>query len=365
MGWFEVYPTLSMAGSRECCTMVPMSERSEREVHILLTVSFPQALLDRIGAVSPEIKLHSNPAREAKVIPEDLLNKVEVLYTADVLPEPDQVPKLRWIQMHYAGVDHISGNPLLSEDIMVTTVSGASAPQMAEFALMSMLALGHRMPEVLRSSPAEQWAEGRYSRFQPLELRDSTVGIVGYGSIGREIARLCVQFGAHILATKHDLMHLEDPGYVPDGLGDPAADLPDRLYPPEALRSMAKLCDFIVVTVPLTPATQGMLNGEVLKAMKPTAYLVDVSRGGVIDHGALVEALNARHLAGAALDVYPIEPLPESSPLWKMKNVLLSPHLAGSSPHYLERAAELFSVNLQRYLTDRPLLNIYDAERGY
>ena len=108
-----------------------------------------------------------------------------------------------------------------------------------------------------------------------------------------------------------------------------------------------------------------MVAGEVLKAMKSSAYLIDVSRGGIVDHGALVEALNAHHLAGAALDVYPIEPLPESSPLWKMKNVMLSPHMAGASEHYLERAAELFSLNLQRYMTDRELLNVYDPERQY
>ena len=345
--------------------MFTMSDRTEREVHVLLTVAFPPGLQERIEAVSPEIKLHSNPARDVKSIPEELLNKAEVLYTIDVLPEPDQAPKLRWVQMHYAGIDHINGSPLLGEDITFTTMSGASIPQMAEFALMCMLALGHRLPEVLRSSQAEQWIEGRYTRFQPLELRDSTVGIVGYGSIGREIARLCQQFGAHVLATKHDLMHIEDTGYVPEGMGDPAADIPDRIYPPQALGSMVALCDFIVVTVPLTPETQGMLDADVLKAMKPSAYLVDVSRGGVVDHGALVEALNGRHLAGAALDVYPIEPLPESSPLWKMKNVILTPHLAGASPRYLERAAELFSLNLQRYLTDRPLLNAYDPERGY
>lgn len=345
--------------------MIPMTERSEREVHVLLTVSFPSALQEKIGAVSPEIKLHSYPAREVKAIPEELLNQAEVLYTIDLLPEPDQVPKLRWIQIHYTGADHLSGHPLAGEDITITTMSGASAPQMAEFALMSILALGHHMPEIVRSSPTEQWAEGRYSRYQPHELRDSIVGIVGYGSIGREVARLCTQFGAHILATKHNLMQLEDEGYTIEGLGDPAADLPDRLYPPEALKSMIKLCDFVVVTVPLTPETQGMLDGEALKAMKSSAFLIDISRGGVVDHGALVEALTARQLAGAALDVYPIEPLPESSPLWKMKNVLLSPHLAGASPLYLERAADLFSLNLQRYLTDRPLLNVYDPEHGY
>ena len=99
--------------------------------------------------------------------------------------------------------------------------------------------------------------------------------------------------------------------------------------------------------------------------MKPTAYLIDISRGGVVDHGALVEALNAERLAGAALDVYPVEPLPEGSPLWEMKNVILSPHVAGASGKYLERATELFAENLARYLAEKPLLNQFDTERGY
>ncbi len=342
-----------------------MTERSERKIHLLLTMTFPQPLLDRIQAVSPDLKLHITQARDAAAIPEDLLNQAEVLYTIAALPEPDQVPNLRWVQIHYAGLDHFNGNPLLSADVVFTTMSGASAPQMAEFALMSMLALGHKAPETLRSKPAEQWADGRYTRFQPTELRGSTVGIVGYGSIGREIGRLCKQFGANLLATKLNLMQLQDPGYLPEGLGDPSADLPDRIYPPEALRTMVPLCDFLVICVPLTPKTQGMVNTEILKAMKSTAYLIDISRGGVVDHGALVEALRGGRLAGAALDVFPVEPLPESSPLWEMPNVMLSPHLAGASPHYLERAVGLFCQNLQRYLSDRPLLNVYDPQRGY
>jgi phosphoglycerate dehydrogenase-like enzyme len=128
---------------------------------------------------------------------------------------------------------------------------------------------------------------------------------------------------------------------------------------------MAAECDFLVITVPLTPETRGMVGEEVLQKMKPGAYLVDISRGGVVDHGALVEALNMGSIAGAALDVYPVEPLPESSPLWEMPNVILSPHVAGSSVHYLERAGDLFIQNLRRYLDKEPLLNRYDPELGY
>jgi phosphoglycerate dehydrogenase-like enzyme len=236
---------------------------------------------------------------------------------------------------------------------------------MAEFTLMSILALGRRLPGIMADRAKKRWAEDRFERFRPAELRGSTVGLIGYGSIGREVARLCKAFGAQVLATKRDLMRPEDDGYVLDGLGDGRAELVDRLYPPQALGSMVALCDFVVVAVPLTPDTRGVIGKAVLARMKPTAFLIDVSRGGVVDHGALIEALNEKRLAGAALDVYPLEPLPESSPLWEMPGVIVSPHIAGASGQYYERAADLFAENLQRYLTGRPLLNRYDPARGY
>ena len=254
---------------------------------------------------------------------------------------------------------------LRSDSVQVTTLSGAAVSQMAEFVLMAMLALGRRMLLMLRDPQSEQWAEGRFERYSPVELRDSTVGVVGYGSIGREVARLCRAFGADVLAVKRDLMHLDQEHYSQEGMGDPQADLVQRIYPPQAVGSMAELCDFLVITVPLTPETRGMIGAKVLKSMKPEAFLVDISRGGVVDHGALIDALSNNVLAGAALDVYPVEPLPASSPLWDMPNVILSPHVAGASPRYYERAAELFATNLRRYLGEQPLLNLFDPDRGY
>ena len=128
---------------------------------------------------------------------------------------------------------------------------------------------------------------------------------------------------------------------------------------------MAGECDFLVITVPLTPETRGMVNAKVLQSMKPSSFLVDVSRGGVVDQGALVEALQDDSIAGAALDVYPVEPLPETSPLWELPNVILSPHVAGTSAHYLARGAELFAENLRRYVANEPLLNRFDPKLGY
>jgi phosphoglycerate dehydrogenase-like enzyme len=335
------------------------------EVPVIVTVDLPDRLIDRLRAVSPELKLRVYPTGEASEIPEDQLGEMEVLYTRRALPEPEQVPNLRWIQFHWSGIDPFVDHSLLRSEIQVTTLSGAAVPQMAEFVLTMMMAAGHHLPEMIEQRRNKSWAEDRFTRFRPLELRGSTVGIVGYGSIGREIARLGAAFGARVLATKRDLKTLEHTGYLPEGLGDPQAELPARIYPPQALASMAAECDFLVITVPLTSETRGLVGEAVLRRMKPTAYLIDVSRGGVVDHGALVEALNGGWIAGAALDVFPVEPLPPNSPLWELPNLIVSPHVAGTSGQYLERATELFAENLRRYLAREPLLNRYDPRLGY
>ncbi len=338
---------------------------SMADIPVLITVDMPDALLDRLRAVSPHIEIDLLPTGDASDFSEEQLGEMEVLYTRQALPEPEQVPNLRWIQFHWSGIDDFVDHSLLRSDMIVTTLSGAAVPQMAEFALTMMMSLGHHMPNMMEDQKQKIWADNKFTRFRPKELRGSTVGIVGYGNIGREIARICQALGAQVLATKRDLKTLDAGGYVLEGLGDSQADIPERIYPPQALPSMASECDFLVLTVPLTPETRGLVNAKVFKSMKDTAYLIDVSRGGVVDQGALVEALREEAIAGAALDVYPVEPLPESSPLWELPNVILSPHVAGTSGQYLERAADLFAENLRRYVANEPLLNRYDSKRGY
>jgi phosphoglycerate dehydrogenase-like enzyme len=335
------------------------------DIHVLVTLPFAEHFIERWRTISPQLKIRVRPAREASELPADLVSDAEVLYTARALPEPDEAPNLKWLQLHFAGLDHVADHPLLQSEIIITTLSGAAASQMAEYAIMAMLALGHRLPQIEADRKSRNWFEDRFDRYSPMELRGSTVGLIGYGSIAREIARMAHALGAQILAAKRDLKNLDDGGYSPEGLGDPAAELPLRIYPSQALRSMVGECDFVVVTVPLTPDTSGMVNKLVIDAMRPGAVLIDISRGGVVDHGALVAALQEKRLGGAALDVYPIEPLPESSPLWDMPGVILTPHIAGGSPKYYERAAALFGENLRRYLTDQPLLNLYSGSRGY
>ena len=335
-------------------------------IQVLITLPFPETLVAKLRAVSPRLKFHLIRAHRPEEISPELWSQVEVLYTNRVFPRPEQAPNLRWIQLHLAGADHALDAPILEKPgLVTTTLSGAAASQMAEYIVMMLLALGRRMPEFLAYQKRGEWPKDRWDRFSPRELRDSTVGIIGYGSVGRQLARLLHPFGARVLASKRDVMHPEDEGYMPEEMGDPTGDLVHRLYPPEALRSMVKLSDFVVVTVPLTPNTRSLVDAEVLAALKPSAFLVDVSRGGVVDHMALVSALRDRRFAGAALDVFPEEPLPADSPLWKLPNVILTPHIAGNTPYYDERATDLFAENLRRYLAGLPLYNRIEQERGY
>lgn len=343
-----------------------MAVENLRPVEILITLNFSENQVATLLDVSPRLKINVHPAGRVDEIPTELWERAEVLYTDRVLPTPQQAPRLRWIQLHYAGVDYALQAPILTKPgLVMTSLSGAAAPQMAEYALTMMLALARNLPGLLDHQRRADWPTQRWERFRPREIRGSTVGIVGYGSIGRELARILRPLGATILAAKRDVMHPQDDGYIPPGMGDPGGDLFHRLYPIQALRSMMKEADFVVVTLPLTPETRGMVGAEELAAMKPTAYLVHLSRGGVVDEAALLEVLQDKKIAGAALDVFIEEPLPAHSPLWKAPNLILTPHISGFSEHYHDRAAALFAHNLRLYLANLPLLNQIDLERGY
>lgn len=335
-------------------------------IDVLITIPISTPLTKPLQEVSPLLRVTVHPADSVDNIPDELWSRCEVLYTQQVIPGAKLAPNLKWIQYHYAGADALPETILEGRpNLVVTTMSGAAASQVAEYVLSMLLALAHQLPALAANQKKAEWPKDRWERFRPRELRTSTVGIVGYGSIGRQVARLLREFGATVLATKNDAMHPEDNGYTPEGLGDPNGDLIHRLYPAQALKSMLKDCDFIVVAVPLSDNTHGMLNAEVLSACKSGAYLVDISRGGIVDHTALIKALNEHRLAGAALDVFPEEPLPKKSPLWEMQNIIITPHIAGISAFYDERAIALFAENLSRYIADLPLYNIFDLKKGY
>lgn len=337
-----------------------------RKIEVLTTIPFPEAVMQKLRSLTPRVRLTLHPARKVEDIPAEVWKQTEVLYTDILMPPQELVPNLKWLQFHYAGIDFIQGSDLLQKkDLRVTSMSGASAIQEGEYILMMLLGLGHRLPELALNQGKRDWPVDRWERFTPVELFGSTVGLVGYGSIGREVARLLQPFNVKVLAAKRDAMHPTDEGYTIDGHGDPDGNYFHRLYPIEAVRSMLKECDFVVVSLPLTPATRGLVSEEEFQAMKPGAFLVHVSRGGVVDEEALLRALSEKSLAGAAVDVFRQEPLPPTHPFWTAPNLILTPHVSGFSPRYKERAGEMFADNLSRYLHDEPLMNLYEPERYY
>jgi phosphoglycerate dehydrogenase-like enzyme len=335
------------------------------KINVLVTVPFPQPLIDKLADVSPVYEI---TRREAQT-PEDLadiIGEADVLYAGPVIPVPETAPRLRWVQCHFAGIDNILNEPLYTQsEVMFTTTSGIHAVQMSEYVMMQVLAFAHRLPRMVEDQAKADWHRPRWDRYVPEELRDSTIGIVGYGSIGREIARLAQAFGMRVLVIKRDVRQIENKHYALPGTGDPLAEIPDRIYPKEALRSFLGGCDYVVLTVPLTGGTHHLIDAKALSAMRKNAVLINVARGDVVDEQALADALTREKIGGAALDVFSQEPLPPDSPLWALPNTIISPHVSGFSIHYDERATDVFAENLRRFASGEPLINLVDRAIDY
>lgn len=299
--------------------------------------------------------------------------------TADVLfswkvPStiPSETPDLRWIQLPSAGVDHIRDLPVWHSGIIITASQGIHTVPMAEHVFALTLALSRHIPPLVRAQERRQWRhDTRESHMRFGELRGKTMGIVGWGKIGDGIAHLARSFGMRVIGTRWSVMApREVPGrsdliYVDPPWVEPVDLPPDIVYPAAQLRAVLGQSDVVVVTLPLTEETRESIGSGEFSAMKRGAIFVNVGRGQVVDEASLVDALQSGKLAGAGLDVFASEPLPATSPLWNMANVIVSPHVGGMSTMTRERAARLFAVNLARYLDGVPLLNAVDRARGY
>ncbi len=342
---------------------------NEETITILVTAHFLPAWLERLQRISPNLNVILRPTDWDEKIPDELWHDVEILYTFPSFmhfPTRQQAPRLRWIQLYSAGADRLMQHELYQTDVQVTTASGVHATAIGEYVLMTMLAWFHRLPTLFSWQHERLWPRGvqRSSQFQPEELRDKTIGIVGYGSIGREVARLATAFGMRVLAMQRGNDH-RDPGFIFPGVGDHEGTLPERYYSPQQLHEMLAECDVVVAGVPLTTETRGLFDDAAFRAMKSTAFFVNIARGDVADEDALIRALEEQRIAGAALDVFHQEPLPASSPLWSMPNVLISPHITGVNGQYDERAATIFIENVRQYVQKQPLYNLVDKGRGY
>ena len=263
--------------------------------------------------------------------------------------------RLRWFSSVAAGLDELATPAFVERGVQLTNASGVHGPNIAEHVLAMILMFTRGMPALLRAQLGRRWERNMTSRSEgPGELTGKTLLIVGLGRIGEAIAVRARPFGMRIVALKHDPSTRYDAGVVVDELlGMDALD--------DALGRAHHVC----VTVPLTRETHHLIDARRIACLRADAFLYNVSRGAVIDEAALVAALRAGTLAGAGLDVFEEEPLPPTSPLWELDNVILTPHVAGLTPLYYDRTAALFADNLDRFLAGQPLRNRFDPARGY
>lgn len=333
-------------------------------IQVLVYAPFSAILMDRFRAVSPELEIEQEE-QPGKRWPENRTTEAEIIFTISAIPAPEQTPKLQWLQTHWAGVEHLTEEAIWESDITITTTSGIHAPNIGQYAMTQILIWANRVPRWFHYQRNRDWPADRWPKFLPDELRGRTLGILGYGSIGREVARLAKGFGMTVLATKRDARRIEDSGFIVPDTGDPEGTMVDRVYPGEATRMMVSECDYVVITLPETPGTRHLVDEPMLRSMKAECFLINVGRGSVIKEDDLIRGLKRGWIAGAGLDVFESEPLPPESPLWSMENVVITPHISGFTPHYDMRAADVFEENLRRYVANEPLLNVIDRRTGY
>ena len=271
-------------------------------------------------------------------------------------------PKLRWIHSTAAAVHQLLIPEILNSRIILTNASSVHGPVVAEHVLALMFALAKRLPTAFRMQQRHDWGQEQMTQEQPQlrELRDATVGIVGVGSIGGEVARIASVMGMRVIAVRANPMKGVD--WVP--ANDPLR-AQHRVYGPKDIDRMLSEADFVVISAPVTSSTTHLIGARALAAMKPDAYVINVARGALLDETALIEALRERRIGGAALDVFEHEPLPGDSPLWDLDNVLITPHQGGISHKLWERQFQLFSQNLRRYEMGAPLIGLVDKKAGY
>lgn len=333
---------------------------------IISTVALQPAHRALITAAAPDAEVIDRQCRTNDEVLELVAGGCDAMLT---FRTPDDIarkaPGLRWIQLLSAGADHVPAAVLSDRALAITTSSGIHATPIAEYTIASMLAYAHGLHITLRAQMRREWMRSGQFMTSIDELRGHTLGVIGYGSIGRETARIAAALGMRVLALKRNPDVHEDPGWIPEGVGDRAGTIPERYFGPAECAEILAESDYVTVTLPNTPHTRKFIGARELAAMRPAAYIVNIGRGEVIDEHALAETLRAKKIGGAGLDVFEHEPLEANSPLWDMENVILTPHMSGANRGYVEKACQLFADNLLHFRAGQPLLNIVDPALGY
>jgi phosphoglycerate dehydrogenase-like enzyme len=330
----------------------------------LCSLPLPIAWFDELAERMPEVEVHRmTPAAPPSA---ELLARVDLLHTSEWLPASDQVPALRLVQLDTSGVDHVRGTSLWESGVPIATLGGIAPVPMAEYALMSILELAHRMPLIERHRADRTWPSNaeRLASLTPRQLAGATVGIIGYGRIGREISRLATTFGMRVLGVSRSGARAGVAEKFDTGR-QAIDDDPAELFPIDRIDEVMSQSDFLVVVVPLTELTRGLIGAEQLDLLPHGAFVVNIARGGIVDEAALLERLRDGRLGGVALDVFDEEPLGADSVWWTEPGALITPHVAGLAPQYHAQTLDLVVENLTRLAENRPLLNEVDRAAGY
>jgi len=283
------------------------------------------------------------------------LRDAEIVFTLSLRREQSRLCRqLRWIHSPSAAVHQFLFPELVDSEIILTNSSEVHGPVVAEHIIALIFAMAKKIPQAVVLQQKHVWGqEAMWNQApHPREIAGATLGLVGVGSIGRRVAPMASALGMSVIAVRE---------HVEKGSSQGVASV----FPPSELDDFLSQCDYVALAAPLIPATEKMINAARLAMMKPGACLINVGRGPQVDEAALAEALRARHIAGAALDVFDREPLPADSPLWDLDNLLITPHTAGLTENLWHRQYELFSGNLRRYLSKEPLQYVVDKHKGY
>lgn len=323
--------------------------------HLLLDIPLPAATLERIAALG--VVVHAIPPGEpVRALPSDLLRAAHFLFTKQPPTNFVDARSLELLQLATVGYEHWREQRLQDTTVRVCNARGVFDTAIGEWNVGMMIALRRDLRAMHRNQEAATWV--REPRFA-FEIRNKVVGLWGYGGIGRETARLARALGMTVHVLTRSPIGPRHDTYVQPGTGDPQGTLPHRTFTPAQEREFLGGLDFLILALPQTQTSRGLIGVAQLRALKPTAFLLNPARGPIVQEAALLQALRAGWIAGAALDTHYVYPLPPEHPLWGFPNVILTPHISGSdrSDEYPARIGELLASNLERYLARQPLLN--------
>jgi phosphoglycerate dehydrogenase-like enzyme len=328
----------------------------------LCTLDLPDAWFDGLSAAEPDLEI----VRAAAVdeLGAGLRERVAFLHTGGSTIGPDELPGLRAVQLDTSGVDHLAGTALWASELPIATLGGIAPVPMAEFATMSVLGLAHHLPELVALRASRTWLDPvtRLRTLTPAPVRGTTMCIVGYGRIGREISRQARALGMDVIGVSRS----GRPTAAGDRFGSVHGDQdPTELVRIDALHDALGRADWVVLVLPRTPETAGLFDAAAYDAMRPGARFVNIARGGIADEAELLARLRDGRIAGAALDVFDDEPLGDDSPWWTEPNTIVTTHVAGLSPDYGVQTLDLTIENIRRLRAGRPLLNEVNRAHGY